>query len=630
MKAVSESASAPAMSAPLRLKGIRFDETQIAGLAAAGICLHLFLRYATAAPPLAHLFPLYVVLALGGIPLFADLAARVRAKEFGADLLAGISLVTSVLLGEYLVGAIVVLMLAGGIALEQYATRRASSDLRALTRRAPQIAHRRSTGGLEDLPLSDVRLGEHLVVLPHEICPADGIVVEGHTHMDESLLTGEPFEVSKAPGAAVISGAINGDDAIVIETTRVPSDSQYARIVRVMEESACKRPRMRRIANRLGAWYTPLAVALAAAGWMRSGDPGRFLAVLVIATPCPLLLAIPVAIVGGISLAARRGIIIRDPSVLERVDRCRTLIFDKTGTLTHGKPVLVETVCASGFPEEQALRFAASLEQYSKHPLASGLLCAAEKRGLALLSADEASEIPGQGLRGRIDGRDLAITGRKALDPETAARLPAGGLECVLLVDREFAAFFRFRDEPRRESGRFIRHLMPRHRARKIMLVSGDRESEVRYLAQTIGIPEVHFGKSPEEKVAIVEREAREAPTLFVGDGINDAPAMLAATVGVAFGRASDITVEAAAAVILESSLEKVDELIHIGRRMRSIALQSAVAGMLLSAAGMMAAVLGYLPPIGGVVAQELIDVVAVANALRVSMVTGPLSDLDT
>jgi heavy metal translocating P-type ATPase len=398
-----------------------------------------------------------------------------------------------------------------------------------------------------------------------------------------------------------------------------------------MEESQRKRPRMRRIANRLGAWYTPLAVGLAAAGWVWSGDPGRFLAVLVIATPCPLLLAIPVAIVGGISLAARRGIIIRDPAVLERVDRCGTLIFDKTGTLTHGKPALVEIMCPSRFPENESLRFAASLEQYSKHPLAAGLLRAAAERSLVLVSADEVSEIPGQGLTGRIGGRKLAITGRKALGPGAAARLPAaGGLECILFIDGEVAALFRFRDEPRRESRSFIRHLTPRHQARKIMLVSGDRESEVRYLAQEIGIPEVHFGKSPEEKVAIVEREAREAPTLFVGDGINDAPAMLAATVGVAFGRASDITAEAAAAVILENSLEKVDELIHIGRRMRAIALQSAVPGMLLSVVGMLAAVLGYLPPIGGVAAQELIDVVAVANALRVSMVAGPLSDLDT
>jgi heavy metal translocating P-type ATPase len=603
---------------------------RITVIAVAGISLHLFLRYATSAPAIAYLIPLYFVLALGGVPLLVGLARQVRAGEFGADLLAGISLVTSLLLGQYLVGAIVVLMLAGGIALEQFATRRASADLRVLARRAPQLAHRRTASGIEDLALSDVSVGQELLVLPHEICPADGVVVEGRGQMNESLLTGEPFEVSKAPGAAVISGAINGESALVIRTTRVPSDSRFARIMRVMEESERKRPRMHRIANRLGAWYTPFAAALAACGWLVSGDPARFLAVLVIATPCPLLLAIPVAIAGGISLAARRGIVIRDPAVLEHVDRCRTLIFDKTGTLTHGRPVLVEIVYTEGLSEADAVRLAASLEQYSKHPLASGLLNAAEVRGLSLLPADEVHEIPGRGLQGQVDGRRLAITGRKALEPEAAAQLPSpGGLECVLLSEGEFAAFFRFRDEPRRESRRFIHHLMPYHRARKIMLLSGDRESEVRYLAEAIGIGDVQFGKSPEEKVAIVEQETREGPTLFVGDGINDAPAMLVATVGVSFGRSSDVTAEAASAVILESSLEKIDELIHIGRRMRRIALQSAAAGMGMSIIGMLAAVLGYLPPIGGVIAQEIIDVIAVVNALRVSVATGPLSDLE-
>jgi heavy metal translocating P-type ATPase len=575
--------------------------------------------------------PLYAVLLLGGLPLALDLAAKLWARDFGADLLAGISIVTSLLLGEFLVGAIVVLMLAGGTALERFATRKASAELLTLAKRAPQIAHRQSPGGLEELTLSQVQVGDRLVVLPHELCPADGIVVEGHGHMDESLLTGEPFDVSKAPGAAVISGAINGDAALVIETTRLPEDSRFARIVRVMEESARRRPQIQRIASRLGAWYTPLAVALAAAGWAWSGDARRFLAVLVIATPCPLLLAIPVAIVGGISLAARRGIIIRDPAVLERVDRCRTLIFDKTGTLTHGRPVLVETICAPGVLEDDALRLAASLEQYSKHPLATGLLEAASQRTLKLIAADAVSETPGNGLKGRVGGRSLTITGRKALASETVQDLPiAGGLECVLLIDGAFASLFRFRDAPRKDTRKFIGHLQPLHGAPRVMLLSGDRESEVRYLAEIAGISEVHYGKSPEEKVAIVEYETRRNPTLFVGDGINDAPAMLTATVGVAFGRASDVTAEAASAVVLESSLEKIDELIHIGRRMRVIALQSAVGGMVLSAFGMIAAVAGYLPPIGGVIGQELIDVVAVLNALRVAITNEPLTDLES
>jgi heavy metal translocating P-type ATPase len=519
-------------------------------------------------------------------------------------------------------------MFAGGTALEQFATRRAAADLHVLAARAPHVAHRQTANGIEDLPLTGVAVGDKLIVLPHEICPVDGVVTEGHSHMDESLLTGEPFQVSKAPGTTVISGAINGDSAIVVQTSKAPSDSRYARIIRVISECEKKRPHMRRIADRLGAWYTPFALALAAAGGIVSGDPGRFLAVLVIATPCPLILAIPVAIVGGISLAARRGIIIRDPLALESVDQCRTLIFDKTGTLTYGRPVLVETICAPDLSEERAILLAASIERYSKHPLAGGILRAAGQRGLTLLTAERVSELPGRGLEGLIEGSQLLITSRKALNAEMTARLPSlTGLECILLINGRFGAWFRFRDEARKDSRSFIQHLRPRHRANKIILVSGDRETEVQYFAKMTGIPELYFGKTPEEKVSIVERETRHAPTLFVGDGVNDAPAMLAATVGVAFGRSSDVTGETASAVVLESSLEKIDELIHIGRRMRYIALESAAAGMALSMAGMIAACWGHLPPIGGVVAQEIIDVVAVLNALRVSVTRSPLTD---
>jgi cation transport ATPase len=278
---------------------VRGNAAHISVLAGAGIALHLVLRYLTPAPPLVQLIPLYVVLAAGGVPLAAGLVAQLRAKDYGADVLAGVSLATSLLLGQYLVGAVIVLMLAGGRALEEYATKRAESDLGALAKRAPQIAHRRRGEEIEDLDLAEVLIGDELVVLPHEICPADGIVTAGHGRMDEALVTGEPFAVSKAPGATVISGAINGESALTIRATKPPADSRFARIMRVMEESRRKRPRMQRIANRLGAWYTPVALALAAAGWIASGDPGRFLAVLVIATPCPLLLAIPVAIAGS-------------------------------------------------------------------------------------------------------------------------------------------------------------------------------------------------------------------------------------------------------------------------------------------------------------------------------------------
>ncbi|HYM10466.1 MAG TPA: heavy metal translocating P-type ATPase [Bryobacterales bacterium] len=602
------------------------SDTYIALLATAGILLHLALRYAFRASGAAWRAPLYVTLLLGGAPLLLRLLRKLLAREFGSDLLAGVSIVTSVLLGQYLVGSIVVLMLSGGTALEEFASRRASSVLDALARRMPQAAHRKVNSSLSDVALRDVAIGDMLVVYPHEICPVDGVVLEGRGVMDEAYLTGEPFEMSKTPGSRVLSGAINGDTALTIQAEKLAVDSRYAKIMQVMQESEQKRPRLRRIGDRLGAWYTPAALALAAAGWAVSSDPQRFLAVVVIATPCPLLLAIPVAVIGAISLAARHSIIIKNPAVLEQVTTCRTMIFDKTGTLTYGRPELTEILCAPGFEEEEVLRLAASLERYSKHPLSRAIQDAAEKAKLALEDVARVSEKPGAGLAGVVAGRTVHITGRGKA-PGVALPPPAPGMECLLFIEGAYAAAFRFRDAPRRESRSFVDHLKPRHAISKVMLVSGDRESEVRYLAGVVGITEVRFGQSPEQKVAIVNEEARRGRTLFVGDGINDAPALMAATVGVAFGPNSDITAEAAGAVILSASLGKVDELIHISRRMRSIALQSAVGGMLLSIVGMLVAAAGYLPPLEGAVAQEIIDVAAVLNALRAAMPFGELTD---
>lgn len=600
-------------------------ETHIAILAAFAIALHLALRFGYHQSSLIFNLPLMAALLLGGIPLVIDLGKRLVAAEFGSDLLAGISIITSVLMGEYLVGVIVVLMLSGGTALEQYATRRASSVLRALAKRMPQIAHRVVNSSFVDVTLEEIRVGDKLIVFPHEICPVDGIVLEGHGSMDESYLTGEPFLMSKTPGAAVLSGSVNGDSLLTIAVGKLPVDSRYAKITQVLQASEQNRPHIRRLADRLGAWYTPVAVGVALLGWIVGGDPHRFLAVMVIATPCPLLIAIPIAIIGAISISARTGIIIKNPAVLERVDRCQTLIFDKTGTLTYGKPALTEILVSSGTNAEDVLRLAATLEQYSKHPLADAIRKAAEARNLQLEAVRLISEKPGEGLRGVVDDRKVEITSRSkaiARGEISAEDVPSSdsGLECVVLLDGAYAATFRFRDEPRQETTAFVSHLMPKHRAKKVILLSGDRESEVRYLAEAVGIREVHAGKSPEEKVAIVAAETSRGDTLYVGDGINDAPAMLAATAGVAFGNESEITAEAADAVLLEPSLTKIDELMHISRHMRRIALQSAVGGMLLSIVGMLAAVAGYLPPVAGAVAQEFIDLAAVLNALRVAI----------
>ena len=517
-----------------------------------------------------------------------ELLLKVFKREFGSDLLAGISIVTSVILGEYLAGTLVVLMLSGGEALEAYAVRSASSVLQALAKRMPAVAHRKRDSMMEDVVLKDIVIGDTVMVFPHEICPVDGTVLEGHGVMDESYLTGEPYMMSKTPGVTVLSGAINGESALTIQADKLAVDSRYAKIMQVMETSQQQRPRLRRLGDQLGSYYTPVAVAIGLAAWAWSGEAVRFLAVMVVATPCPLLIAIPVAIIGSVSLSAKRGIIIKDPVTLEKADTCGTLIFDKTGTLTYGEPKLTEQCVTPGFTREEVLSLAVSLERYSKHPLAVPILNVAKQSSVTIHEANEISERPGEGLRGVVGGRNVEITSRKRLldrQPDAVSALPpaAGGMECVVLIDGRVAAAYRFRDTPRHEGAAFIKHLGHKHGFERVLLVSGDRESEVRYLAEQVGIRDLFASQSPEQKLAIVQEETRHKHTIFVGDGINDAPALMAATVGIAMGQNSDVTTEAAGVVIMDSSLQRVDEFMHISRRMRSIALQSAVGGMALS-----------------------------------------------
>jgi heavy metal translocating P-type ATPase len=625
------SSSGPAANWASRLWSRR--TTVIAVLAATAIAAHLILRFAVRTTAGVAVIPLLVTLVLGGIPLVLALVRGLSKGKFGSDLLGGISIVTSVILGEYLAGTIIVLMLSGGEALEGYALRSASSVLAALAKRMPSVAHRRRGETTENVALAEIKVGDLLVIHPHEICPADGEVVEGHGVMDESYLTGEPFQITKTTGSNVISGAINGETVLVVRTTQCAADSRYAKIMEVMRESESKRPQLRRLGDQLGAIYTPVALSVAVLAWLLSGEAVRFLAVLVIATPCPLLIAIPISIIGSISLCARRAIIVKSPVALEQIAGCRTAIFDKTGTLTYGTPKLTDLLVAPGFSRDDVLTRVASLERYSKHPLAVAILAAAKDEGLPLPEATEVSERPGSGLQGKVSGRAIQITSRGRLLADgvtTVDALPAvaGGLECVVAVDGAYAATLRFRDAPRVESSSFIGHLGPKHQFQKIMLVSGDRESEVRYLAGLVGITEILAEQSPEEKLAIVRRETAAARTLYVGDGINDAPAMMAATVGMAIGRNSDVTAEAAGVVVMDNSLQKVDEFMHISRRMRTIALQSAVGGMALSVLGMVFAATGHLTPVAGAISQEVIDVLAVLNALRAAWPPKVIHDL--
>lgn len=608
-------------------------EAYIAILAIVSITMHLVLRYFIPDLEEYSLYPLYITLAVGGGILVFDLVRKLVTFKFGSDLLAGMSIVTSIFLEEYLAGSLVVLMLSGGETLERYAVKTASRMLEVLAKRAPTTAHRKRSDEIEDISVDKIIIEDTIVIFPHEICPVDGEVISGNGVMDESYLTGEPFLISKAPGSGVLSGSINGDSSLTIKATKLAQDSRYAKIMQVMSDSEQKRPQMRRLADQLGAWYTPVAIIIAILAWTVSGNATRFLAVLVVATPCPLLIAIPVAIIGSISLCARRGILIKNPIVLEQIDQCQTMIFDKTGTLTYGKPTLTDQTIYNKHNSMEILKLVASMERYSKHPLASAILEKAVEENIQLIDAEQISEPKGAGLRGLVKKHEVIITSRKQLDNfglgKEVVHLPQGaGLECIILIDHQLAAHYRFRDAPRTESASFIQHLIPKHGFKKVMIVSGDREEEVRYLADYVGISEVYASKNPEEKVDIVAKETQLAKTAYLGDGINDAPALLAATVGIAFGRNSDITAEAAGAVIMDSSLEKVDEFLHISKRMRSIALQSAVGGMLLSIIGMIVAAFGFLPPVAGAITQEIIDVAAIMNALRTIWKPAVMSDI--
>ncbi len=629
---------------PVVVHDEHYFDKWIALLATIAIVVHLSLRFTTSgsgmAGPLRLMdWPLIVALVFGGLPLVAELLWKLVHFQFGSDLLAGLSIVTSILLGEYLAGTLVVLMLSGGEALEAFAVKSASSVLDALARRMPTKAHRKSGDVIQDITVDQVAIGDALVVFPHEICPVDGTVLAGNGSMDEAFLTGEPYLMPKSAGSTVLSGAMNGEAALTIRSDKLAVDSRYAQVMKVMQTADENRPRMRRLGDTLGAYYTPLAIALAALAWWLSGNVTRFLAVLVVATPCPLLIAIPVAIIGSISLAARRGIIIRDPAVLERIATCRVAIFDKTGTLTYGRPALTEIIPGPGLSKDEALSLLGSLERYSKHPLASAITGLARERHVPLHDVSEVHELPGEGLSGVVAGRRVRVTSRAKLAKQSSDEgiahilqslpLQVAGMECIAIIDDKIPVTCRFRDQPRTDGAPFVQHLSPKHHFQKVMIVSGDRESEVRYLADLIGIQEVHFSQTPEQKLELIRNETRLANTVFVGDGINDAPALTAATVGIALGGSTDITSEAAHAVILDSSLSKVDELLHIGQQLRQIVLESAVGGMVLSVGGMILAACGLLPPITGAIAQEVIDLLAVLNALRAARAPKHLTDFD-
>lgn len=550
------------------------------------------------------------------------LVTALRHGRLGVDVIAVLALAGALAVREYLAGAVVALMLATGQTLERYAQRRARRDLSALLERAPRTARRRTAeGGIERVDLDEVRVGDRLLVGPGEPVPVDGQVEEPVT-LDESVVTGEARPVTRPAGDRVASGVVNAGTAFGLRAAATAAESTYAGIVRLAREATAQKAPMVRLADRYAIAFVPFTLVLAGAGWLLTGDPVRAVAVLVVATPCPLLLATPIAIVAGLSRAARLGVLVRDGGSLELLGRARTLLVDKTGTLTTGRPEIIDAIAAPGQDRDEVLRLAASVEQLSPHVLATAIVAAAAGRGMALATPAEVTEEPGQGVTGRVDGRQVRVGQLGGRPPEWAepvwdrAEREGGSLVWVSVAGSPAGALM-LADPIRPDARRTLSRLREAGFTRVVML-TGDRPPIARRVADQVGVDDLVASCPPEEKVARVRDESRRAVTVMVGDGVNDAPALAAAHVGVAMGATgATASAEVADAVLSVDRLDRLADAVEIARRSRRIALQSATAGMGLAAVGMVAAVLGWLPPVAGAFVQEGIDVLVILNALR-------------
>ncbi|POH60435.1 cadmium-translocating P-type ATPase [Cryobacterium zongtaii] len=547
---------------------------------------------------------------------------RMRQGSFGVDLLAIMAIIATILVGEYVATLLIVLMLSGGAALEDYAAGRAQRELNALLDRVPQIAHllRGGSSDVDDVPATLVQIGDLLLVRPAEIVPVDADLVSAAAAFDESSLTGESLPVERHAGDPVLSGSINGQAAATVRATALAADSQYQQIVALVSEAAASKAPVVRLADRYAVPFTAVALLIAGLAWFVSGDPVRFAEVLVVATPCPLLLAAPVAFMGGMSRAARNGIIVKGGGVLEKLARARTVVFDKTGTLTYGTPAIARVCPEDPFSEDELLSLAASAEQYSSHVLAASVIAAAETRDLALQPTESAVEVPAHGVTARFGDQEVVV-GKLSFVAEHApdaypADLSGGELAIYLAVDGRYAGCIVASDQVRDNASATIAAL-ERLGVRESVMLTGDTRPTANHIARLVGITRVRADCLPADKVDAV-RAIRERPVIMVGDGVNDAPVLAVADVGIAMGaKGSTAASESADAVILLDDLSRAARAVAIGRDTVRIALQSIWLGIALSIGLMFVAAFGLIPATVGALLQELVDLATILNALR-------------
>ena len=600
---------------PLALAIRRYPVVAFTLLAGLAVAILLVVDADSAARWVASLFALAVA-AHQSVGMVRDILRG----HWGIDLLAVTAIVATVSVGEYIAALIVVLMLSGGAALEDFAAGRATKELTSLLERAPRTAHRENEdGGTTEVATAAVEVGDILLVRPSEVVPVDGVVISGAAIFDESALTGESLPVEHETGSPVPSGALNGPAAVRIRATAREEDSQYSRIIALVREAAGSRAPVVRLADRYAVPFTVLALALAAVAWYFSGDPSRFAEVLVVATPCPLLIAAPVAFLGGMSQAAKAGIIVKGAGTLEQLSRVRTVAFDKTGTLTGGKPTLEEIRSYSLSPVE-LLTLAASAEQYSSHVLAAAVVAEALARGLALESTDDATEHATHGVTAVFDGGRVLV-GKQSFVAESAegvkeTMLQAGQMAVYVGVDGQFAGTLIMRDPLRAEAPATLAALRAMG-VEEILMLTGDAEATAEFIAGEVGITQVRAGLLPEDKVRLV-KELPRRQVLMVGDGVNDAPVLAAADVGIAMGaKGSTAASESADVVIMHDDLAKVAEALRVGKRTVRIAVESIWIGIFLSVALMVLAAAGNIPAVAGALSQEVVDLAAILNALR-------------